>query len=284
LPRPRFSRRHFGELFHYGPHITAVRVVYFFNHQIDRLLVGYILGATALGLFGMARRVSDGAIYGLAGVVYTVTFPVLSRLQDDRERLVQALRSAAHFSSLIIFPAFAGLALVAPVLVDTFLRPEWRPMGGVLQILSLGAMVFSVSTVLGTIIRATGRADLSFRISLLGTGLRIVLCLLVVQFGIKAVAVVNIIVPLCMLPISLYFMRKIVSITIRDLAMELVPAAVSTVIMSTCVAATHMVLTGQISSGAELAALIATGVATYGVALFVTARPSLVQLLHEFPR
>ncbi len=284
LPRPRFSRRHLGELFHYGAQITAVRVVYYFNDQIDRLLVGYILGATALGLFGMARRVSDGAIYGLAGVVYTVTFPVLSRLQDDRERLVQALRSAVHFSSLIIFPAFAGLALVAPVLVDTFFRPEWRPMGGVLQILSLGAMVFSVNTVLGTIIRATGRADLSFRISLLATGLKIVLCLLVVQFGIKAVAVVNIIVPLCTLPISLYFMRKMVSITIRDLAMELVPAAVSTVIMSTCVAATHMALTGQISSGAELAALIATGVATYGVALFVTARPSLVQLLHEFPR
>ena len=160
-----------------------------------------------------------------------------------------------------------------------------RPAAGdVLQILALSGLVSSVSYIPATIIYSAGRADLSFRISLLGTGLRIVLCLLVVQFGIKAVAVVNIIVPLCTLPISLYFMRKMVSITIRDLAMELVPATVSTAIMSASVTATHLVLTGRISSGAELGALIAVGVVTYGATLFVTARPSLVQILHGFPR
>jgi PST family polysaccharide transporter len=284
LPRLRFSRRHFGDLFHYGANITAVRVVYFFNHQIDRLLVGYVLGATALGHFGMARRVADGAVNGLAGVMNTVAFPVLSRLQDDRERLVQAFRSATHFASLIIFPAFAGLALVAPVLVDVFLRPEWRPMGGVLQILSLGAMVVSVNWVLGAIIRATGRADLSFRISLFSTFLKIVLCVLAVPFGIEAVAVAFVIVSLSVHPIMLYLVRKIVGVRFREIAAELAPAAVSTVIMSTCVAATHMVLTGQISSGARLGALIAVGVVTYGAALFVTARRSLLQLVHGFPR
>lgn len=284
LPRPRFSQRHFGDLFHFGAHITAARVVYFFNHQIDRLLVGYVLGATALGHFGMARRVADGAVNGLAGVMNTVAFPVLSRLQDDRERLVQAFRSATHFASLIIFPAFAGLALVAPVLVDTFLRPEWRPMGSALQILSLGAMVVSVNWVLGAIIRATGRADLSFRISLFAAFLKIVLCVLAVPFGIEAVAVAFVVVPLSVHPIMLYLVRKIVGVRFREIAAELAPAAVSTVIMSTCVAATHMVLTGQISSGARLGALIAVGVVTYGAALFVTARRSLLQLVHGFPK
>ena len=283
-PRLRFSRRHFGELFHYGAHITAVRVVYFFNHQIDRLLVGYILGTTALGHFGMARRVSDGAIYGLAGVVYTVTFPVLSRLQDDRERLAQAVRSGLHFASVIMFPAFSGLALVAPVLVGAVLREEWRPMGVVLQILALSGLIMSVSYILATTIYAKGRADLSFRISLLATFLKIVMCLLVVQFGIKAVAVVNIIVPLSILPLQYYFFHKMVGVRLQEIAAELVPAAVSTAIMSACVMATHMVLTGRISDGAELAALVAVGVASYGAALFVTARPSLLQLLHGFSR
>jgi PST family polysaccharide transporter len=69
LPRLRFFRRHFGDLFHFGAHITAARVVYFFNHQIDRLLVGYVLGATALGHFGMARR----------HVVTNVPCPIVAR-------------------------------------------------------------------------------------------------------------------------------------------------------------------------------------------------------------
>ncbi len=284
LPRLRFSQRHFRDLFHFGAHITAVRVINFFNGHIDRLLVGYVLGATALGHFGMARRVADGAVNGLAGVMNTVAFPVLSRLQDDRERLVQAFRSATHFSSLIIFPAFAGLALVAPVLVDTFLRPEWRPLGGALQILSLGAMVLSVNWVLGAIIRATGRADLSFRISVFATFLKIVLCVLAVPFGIEAVAVAFVIVPLSIHPIMLYFVRKIVGVRFQEIAAELAPAAVSTAIMSACVMATHLVLTGRISDGAELGALVAVGVVTYGAALFVTAKRSLVQLLHGYPR
>ncbi len=284
LPRPRFSQRHFGDLFHFGAHITAARIVNFFNSQIDRLLVGYVLGTTALGHFGMARRVVDGATFGLAGVMNTVALSVLSRLQDDRERLVQAFRSATHFISLIIFPAFAGLALVAPILVDAFLRPEWRPMGGVLQILSLGAMVVSLNWVLGAIIRATGRADLSFRISVFSTVLKIVLCVLAVPFGIEAVAVAFVIVPLSVHPIMLYFVRKIIGVRFQEIAAELAPAAVSTVIMSTCVAAAHMVLTGHLSNGAELGALVAVGVVTYGAALFVTARRSLVQLVHGFPR
>ena len=157
-------------------------------------------------------------------------------------------------------------------------------MGAVLQILSLGAMMVSVNWVLGAIIRAKGRADLSFRLSVLATFLKIVMCLLVVQFGIKAVAVVYMLVPLTIHPIQLYLVRKIVGVDLHEIAAEVVPAAVSTVIMSTCVAATHMVLTGRVASGAELGALIAVGVVTYGAALFVVARPSLLQLLHGFPR
>ena len=169
-------------------------------------------------------------------------------------------------------------------MVDVFLRPEWRPMGGALQILSLGAMVVSVNWVLGAIIRATGRADLSFRISVFSTFLKFVLCVLAVPFGIEAVAVAFVIVPFSIHPIMLYIVRKIVGVRFREIAAELAPAAVSTVIMSTCVAATHMVLTGHLSSGAELGALVAVGVVTYGAALFVTARRSLLQLLHGFPK
>jgi O-antigen/teichoic acid export membrane protein len=188
LPRPQLSRRHFADLWSYGRHNLKFRLVDFISLNLERVVIGYFLGPAALGLFSLARRIVDSVHWALGGVMNSVALALFSRAQEDRAALAALFRRTTLIAGVIMIPAFAGLAAIAPFLIEALLRPEWLPMVPLVQILCLYGLVQADVYFSATVLRALGRIDLVYRVGLFVVAAKLVGFLVAVRFGSLAIA------------------------------------------------------------------------------------------------
>ncbi|MGZ6227531.1 MAG: oligosaccharide flippase family protein, partial [Candidatus Binataceae bacterium] len=90
------------------------RIVYVLSSNADYLLVGRLLGSSALGFYGMAwdllRFVPD-RLHRVAG---RVTFPAFCQLQDDQKALARAYLDFFDYMARVVLPIAACAAIAAP--------------------------------------------------------------------------------------------------------------------------------------------------------------------------
>ncbi|MDB5613605.1 MAG: lipopolysaccharide biosynthesis protein, partial [Devosia sp.] len=123
LPQLQFDRdalrdlRAFG-LFSNGNHfITTI--------NIDQLLIGALMGPTWLGIYSFSRRIFQILTDLIAGALNLVSYSLLSSMQSEPKKLREAYLMGTFASSVVAFPVFAGLALVAPDLIPFAFGESW---------------------------------------------------------------------------------------------------------------------------------------------------------------
>lgn len=275
LPKFRFSWTHFKELTHYGGFSVGVSVVAYLNMNADRAVVGLFLGQENMGLFSMARRLVDSITFALTGVFNTVAMTVFSRLQTEKKVLGQTIVSTTQVSTLVGFPTFAGLAVVADPLVRGFLEPAWLPMIPILQILCLGAALSSIVFVLGTAVRSYGRADITFKVQATVFVIRVLALLALLGFGLGALALVNALVFIALLPVQFAILNRLLGIKTRTLLLSMGPALWSSLGMGLVTVSVLQLLQPYLGPLPLLAVIVLTGIVSYGAILFLTSRNSL---------
>ena len=158
----------FAELFSYGKWITLSNIVGPVMINMDRLIVGWILGVSAAGRYSAPQDLlSRASVFGSAftGVV----FPQLARLKERGLHRV-ADRVVLRISYLITYPAIAAF-LILIVAIPTLL-PLWIPILNdrdvivTAQILAAGALWNTQAQVPAMVLHGSGRADLNAKLHL----------------------------------------------------------------------------------------------------------------------
>jgi O-antigen/teichoic acid export membrane protein len=78
------------ELFGFGKWILGSSILFFLIMQGDDIFVGKFLGATMLGFYQLAYRISNMPATEITHVISQVTFPAYSKLQDNIPKLREA--------------------------------------------------------------------------------------------------------------------------------------------------------------------------------------------------
>ena len=135
-PRLKFSKAAFMEVIPFGVGLQAKRFLTFCAEYLDTLIVGRTLGVTALGLYDKAFSTVDRVTDRLAAGP-GVFFRIFSIIREDPERLRRAYRKSVLGVSLLGFPSFAALIVLAPELIPFVYGDQWRPSVLPFQILCL---------------------------------------------------------------------------------------------------------------------------------------------------
>jgi PST family polysaccharide transporter len=143
--RLKVSRQALRETFPFGAGLSTKRLLNFAAEYLDSLIVGRLFGVTSLGYYDKAfntmNRIVDRVAFGPA-----VFFRIFAIIQDEPQRLRRAYEKVMVTISLMVFPAFAGLIVVAPQLIEVAYGPQWGPTVVPFQILCVaGAMRLSVA-------------------------------------------------------------------------------------------------------------------------------------------
>ena len=76
------SYKHFVDLFSFGVNFVGIGLLVFFSRRIDDFLIGYFLGATALGYYTVAYKMFISLMQIIQHSTQKVSFTSFSRLQD----------------------------------------------------------------------------------------------------------------------------------------------------------------------------------------------------------
>jgi O-antigen/teichoic acid export membrane protein len=188
LPGPPRRRSGIRSMLHFGGLATCNSFVVFLAWNAEKLLLGRVWGADALGLYGRAFQLVTLPVEQLNTAVTGVALPALSRLQHDAKRLA---RSFLRGFSLLIsstIPITITCALFAEEIVRIVLGPKWMEATPIFRLLAPVALVFAVANPLSWLVMSTGRMGRALSISTATTPLVIVGIVLGLSHGPTGVA------------------------------------------------------------------------------------------------
>jgi O-antigen/teichoic acid export membrane protein len=186
--RPRFrpQRRHLRVLLGFGGVTTAVGIMAAFLAEFDNLVVGRVLGVTALGYYSIATKLPYLFIISLASVAGNVLFPAFATIGDDE--IGRAFLTALRYTAMVTLPLTAILSVLARPITLAVFGPEWEPAVGAAQVLCLWALMSPSNMVCGNALKSRGRADLVLYLAIPQAIAIVVGSLLFVRHGIVAIS------------------------------------------------------------------------------------------------
>jgi O-antigen/teichoic acid export membrane protein len=150
------DRRSFGELMSFGGGFTVAKIANFFATQGDNLMVGHLMGPSALGLYGRAYQLMNAPMASFGTVLDQVLFPAIARVQTEVQRVTTAYRRGTTLVALLIFPVMGATIVLAPEIILVVLGPKWTGVIAPFRVLAL-AMLFQNDSKIGdSLARAMG--------------------------------------------------------------------------------------------------------------------------------
>ena len=157
-PRLTFSMASLNQVLSFGVGLHTKRLLDSVAQNVDNLVVGRMLGVTALGFYDKSFTMMNRAVMMLSSAGPMVSFQVLSRLQGDDERFRLAYRKLLVLTTFIAYPAFAFLVVVAPELFLFMFGEQWTPAVWPFRILCIAGALKFVTGYVSSATQARGRA------------------------------------------------------------------------------------------------------------------------------
>ena len=140
----------------YSSGVLAAGLFNYAASQGDNAVVGRSMSAAALGIYGRAYQLMSMPAMFLGEVVDRIVFPLLSRVQDDRERLRAAYARGVSLCACVMAPAAAVSIALADEITLVALGPGWSDVAPTFAALCCG-LVFRAGYKLSDMLaRATG--------------------------------------------------------------------------------------------------------------------------------
>jgi len=214
-PRLEFDLELARELVDFGKWVFGSSIVGFLQNQGDDIFVGWFLGATPLAFYQMAYRFSNAPATELSDVINKVTFPSLSQVQEDYEKLRNGYFRTLRFSVFLALPAATGIILVAPAFVKVFLGTAWLSTVPLMQALAVWGGLRALDSTNFSVLYAISRPDIVLklkviRVVLIGIGIYFA----AVQFGLLGVATVLIIAAGLVAPLGIAITLRLINASV----------------------------------------------------------------------
>ncbi len=264
-PTRRFDRRVTRDVMGFGSHIISIGIAGAIMMNFDYLLVGKVLGATALGLYTFAYRIPDLVIRNSNVVVGKVAFPLLAHVQSSPEELRLAYGTLLRYVSLFTIPAGIGLALIAPRFVDVFFPDRWAPATTVMQLIALSLAISSIGHLPGIIYKAINRPEILNWMSIVKLIATVGVLWYCVGWGIEGVAAGQVGLAVFFVVIDMVVVARVLGFGGMAMLKAIAPSLASTQVMAGTVVLLDRGLAPEGIGG--LLAIVAIAVAVYGAAL-----------------
>ncbi|MCT7373972.1 lipopolysaccharide biosynthesis protein [Chelativorans salis] len=209
-PGLRFDRRALSELAHYGMFASGHRILRMIS--LDQILIGSLLGTTALGIYSFARRIFKILNDLIAGALNAVSYTLLSSLQSEHEKLKEAFLFATFASSALSFPVFVGLAIVAGDLIPVLFGAHWIEAIPALRSFCVIGLLSCIGILQASLINSQGNANWWFYYMAAKQAVTVLVILVFYRFGVSTLVFAIAVQIFLMWPAAVWMVLRILKI------------------------------------------------------------------------
>jgi teichuronic acid exporter len=268
----------FRPLATFGFVVLADRLLFYLYSQLDILIGGRVLGKEAIGIYAVALSLATVPLDKVLPVVTQVSFAAFSRIQSDPDRVRRNLMRAIQAVALVCFPAFLGLAAVAPDFVPLILGPRWLGLILPLQLLCLVLPFKALGALFPPVLFGIGRPGVNVGNVVLSVVVMTVALLIGVRYGIIGLCLAWVIAFPCVLVVVLRRSLRALGLTTRDLLERAALPVIASLTMAGVVLGAAAALPAG-PSVVRLCLLLGLGIAVYVTILAIWGRRETGELL-----
>lgn len=271
----QFSFTRIKSLFSFGSKVLVNNLINTIFNNINSLVIGKFYSSSDLGQYQRGQQIPQTIMTAIDGGFNEVLFPMLSSIQDDRERIKEALRKSMKISIYLVFPLMLGLFAVAEPLTIVLLTEKWLPCVPYLRLQCIICMFWPLSARTHAL-NAIGRSDITLKISVITRGLSLISIFLCLPFGIQTIMMGMIAVSCISVLFSAYYMNKMIHYSLYEFLKDILPALTMSVIMMSVVMVLDLVL---LNVYLKLFLELLTGVITYLIVSIIIKEDGFLFLL-----
>lgn len=153
-------------LLSYGSRIMLSSLLGVTVTQINPLFIGLKYTSADLSFYTKGRSLPDTLSSSMVYTISSVLFPVLSKVQDDREKILNYTRRYMQVASFVTFPVMFGFMAVSENFIRVFLTEKWLPAAYYIQIACVALAFDVVAAGNCETIKAMGRSDIFLKIEI----------------------------------------------------------------------------------------------------------------------
>lgn len=135
-PKFKFNKEKLKEVVSRGKWVSAAGFFNYAFENFDDAAVGRLLNAASLGIYQMAYKITSLPMTEISDVIQKVTFPIYTKISDDRSRLKSAYLKSIVVTALAVIPIGIVLFAYPETVVRMLLGEKWIAAIGVIKIMA----------------------------------------------------------------------------------------------------------------------------------------------------
>lgn len=230
MPRLRFSMESFHDLFGFGWKMMLSGVLDSVWKESYQMVVGKVYTPGALGQYTRAKQFSSLFSSNLTAVIQRVTYPVLSNIQDDKQRMVSAYRRIIKATMFATATGMFFLAAISEPMLYCLIGPQWHEASTYLPLICLNGTLYPLHAINLNMLQVQGRSDLFLGLEIVKKLIGLIPLAVCVFWGIMPMLYVNLAVGVVAYFLNSYYSGRLIGYSwwmqVKDIAPSCLVAAI----------------------------------------------------------
>ncbi len=232
MPKLQFSKQITRKVADKGIRFALVGYLIFLLINIDKGIIGRLIGSEALGFYSIAFMIASIPVEGMAEVIGKVSLPALSQVNEDEKNLRGIYEKFLQLILMFILPFVMIGVVLAWEITFYFYTEKWLPMVRILQVLLIYGLFRSILVSCRDLLHAMGRPEHLIKLNIIQLGLLILLGVPITQlYGVLGLSCLWTIAMSLIAIYFSYYTRRLVKLNLMHIYRPYIVSAIVSVVL-----------------------------------------------------
>lgn len=234
-PKLEFSWGRLKSLYSFGLNLMVTDLFGTFFDQLRGFLIGIKYKPADLAFYNRGMTIPQILASNLQGTIDSVLFPAISKVQNDKALVRQAIRRSMMTSGFFVFPAMFLMSAVADKLIVIFYGSKWIMAIPFMQIISFKYCFGVIGSANLQAMKAIGRSDITLKLEFIKKPIYLIIIISTMFISPLAMCVGHTFYDLIGATINAQPNKKLIGYNYKEQLMDLAPQMLASFVMAVVV-------------------------------------------------
>ena len=220
-------KKYFG----FSANILATDTIIGVFNNIYTIIIGKFYPLNEVGYYNQAKRFTDVPYLTLTSIVQSVSYPILSKVQEDDEKLKYGYRKVIKEVMYLNLPIMFGLLAVSNNLIFVVFSTKWMPAVPYFQLLCIYGAFFPLHSINVNILKVKGKSNKMLILEIIRRSIIVLAIIFTLKRGIIIMLIGNIFASWISILINMFFCGKEIHLTLKEQFKDIIGYFVLAIIM-----------------------------------------------------
>lgn len=159
-PKLNFSIESFKYMWGFGWKLLVSGLLDRVWKELYQIVVGKFYNPATLGQYTRSKEYASLFSRNLTMIIQRVSYPVISQVQDDKERMVSAYRRIIKTTMFVTAVTMISMGAVAEPFIYCLIGPQWQQAASFLPLICVSMSLYPLHAINLNMLQVMGRTDI----------------------------------------------------------------------------------------------------------------------------